>query len=349
MPDTSAPPRRLIELDALRGLAAVAVLLFHYTTQFDQTYGHTEPNPVSLELGRFGVQLFFVISGFVIFMTLERTRRPLDFVVSRFTRLFPAYWACLGLTLLALSWAGLPEQHVTPRDVLFNLTMLVDLFDAHEVDGSYWTLQIELLFYLQMLFWFAIGALSRIRLVVAGWIVLSIAYGLAARLDHPLSYIARELLIVRFAPFFGAGILMFRVWGRRDPLWQNVAMLAACALAAGVVWTTREGLVLLVCVAIFSAFVAGWLRFLARAPFVFLGFISYPLYLLHQEIGYITIEHFERLGFRPGDSIVIAIAVVLPLAAILSYLVERPSMRWLRGVYRTWTTPAAAVTPRGSR
>ena len=72
---------RVVELDALRGLAALAVVAFHYTTLYGELYGHSGPPPLSFGFGNYGVHLFFLISGFVIFMTLERTRSAMDFVV----------------------------------------------------------------------------------------------------------------------------------------------------------------------------------------------------------------------------------------------------------------------------
>jgi len=91
----SSPGPRLAQLDALRGVAALLVVGFHYTTRFDQLYGHAGEPLLSLPWGHYGVNLFFMISGFVIFMTLERTQRATDFVVSRFSRLYPAYWGAL--------------------------------------------------------------------------------------------------------------------------------------------------------------------------------------------------------------------------------------------------------------
>lgn len=73
---------RLQGLDALRGLAALAVVLFHYTARFDELFATTPQSSLSFPNGHYGVDLFFIISGFVIFMTLQRMRRPADFLVS---------------------------------------------------------------------------------------------------------------------------------------------------------------------------------------------------------------------------------------------------------------------------
>ena len=336
-----AERHRLAELDALRGLAACGVLLYHYTTQFGLLYGHSGPLNFHFALGLYGVHLFFVISGFVIFMTLERTPRALDFVVSRFSRLFPAYWTALAITLGAIALAGLPDQHFSTRDVAVNVTMLADFFNAREVDGSYWTLQVELFFYAQMLFWFVVGGLRHIRIVILGWIALALAYGLAARFDLSLSYLVREITIARYIPFFAAGVVLFRISQRRDPLWQNLLLIAGCALAAGAVWSPVYALTLVACAGIFGLMLAGQLRFLARQPFLYLGTISYTLYLVHQDIGYMVISKLERAGIAPLAALVAAAAVALALATALTYIVERPAMHGIRSAYRALRTRMA--------
>src|SRR5690349_15385603 len=72
---------RITGLDALRGLAALSVVLFHYTTRYDALFGHRSELLVSVPWGHYGVQIFFGISGFVIFMTLDRTATLADFAV----------------------------------------------------------------------------------------------------------------------------------------------------------------------------------------------------------------------------------------------------------------------------
>src|SRR6266446_6407653 len=90
----NSKPIRFEELDALRGVAALSVILFHYLHQYDAIYGKDGVllfGALNWPSGIYGVYLFFMISGFVIFMTLRGARDWLDFVVSRFSRLYPAY------------------------------------------------------------------------------------------------------------------------------------------------------------------------------------------------------------------------------------------------------------------
>src|SRR5262245_55208370 len=81
---------RFLELDVLRGLAAMTVVFFHFSRHGTRYF---EAYPFDFWPGEFGVHLFFTISGFVIYFTLERSRTVGDFLFSRFSRLYPAYWA----------------------------------------------------------------------------------------------------------------------------------------------------------------------------------------------------------------------------------------------------------------
>ena len=135
---------RLEGLDALRGLAALSVVLYHYTAWYGyDDGGHPAPGTSLVFVhGNFGVDLFFIISGFVITMTLERTRSLADFLFARLARLYPAFLASFLVTVAALI--------VFPRSlpglglVAANLTMMPEVFGERLIDGSYWTLYHEI-------------------------------------------------------------------------------------------------------------------------------------------------------------------------------------------------------------
>src|SRR5262245_36843058 len=129
---------RIEELDALRGLAALFVVVFHcamFRPQAD--YG--------FYLGITGVDLFFIISGFVIFMSLENSKSGNSFLVSRFIRLFPIYWVIATLTFLVYFFLNLfdgviPYTEIPLKNYLVNLTMFQYYFGVPNISGSYWTL-----------------------------------------------------------------------------------------------------------------------------------------------------------------------------------------------------------------
>jgi len=95
-------------------------------------------------------------------MTLDRTERPMDFVVSRFSRLFPAYWFAIFLTFVITHLLGLPGKLVGIGTAFANMIMLHGFFKVPHVDGVYWTLEVELQFYCGMFL------LYRLRRLEAG-------------------------------------------------------------------------------------------------------------------------------------------------------------------------------------
>lgn len=338
---------RISELDALRGLAAFGVMAFHYTSQYQVTVGHLDKPGFLFPAGNYGVQLFFLISGFVIFMTLDRTQRPIDFVVSRFSRLFPAYWTAILISAAFIYTIGLPEQRLPPTELAANFTMIQQFLHARHLDGAYWTLQIELFFYVQMLFWFVAGALrNHTRWIIVGWLVLCLVYKEAEILRAHLSWTFGELMILQQIPFFALGILFYQLYTRApDQAWVH-ALIVACNVVIGL---TREPVFLaasVVCTLVFHAFVKGWLTWLASRPFALLGAISYSLYLLHQAIGFDVIWHLEKDAHAsPELAILGAMTTSILLAIALTYLVELPAMRWIRTAWKNRTQRKAnAVT-----
>ncbi|MCY7353523.1 MAG: acyltransferase [Lysobacter sp.] len=339
--DGSSALSRVVELDALRGLAALAVVAYHYTTHYGNLVGHVQPLPFGFAAGNYGVHLFFLISGFVIFMSLERTRTAMDFVVSRVSRLYPAYWAALMVSAAVIYTIGLPEQRLPLGDLLLDVTMVQQILGGEHLDGSYWTLQVELFFYAQMLFWFAVGQLKRVHWIIGAWLVLAVIYGQTAGHGVLFSDSTRELLILRHFPFFALGILFYRLRSKPGEHPLNITLIALTLVAIGLAGPPVLVLVAMVCCGIFALFVGGHLKWLCWAPFAFLGAISYSLYLLHQAIGFALIHLLEQSGVSTGVAMVLALGAALALASAITFLVERPAMNWIRAAWRQHRPPLA--------
>jgi len=330
--------RRIHGLDALRGVAAVVVLLFHYTTRYQVKYGHASPPLVSVPLGFRGVDLFFILSGFVIFMTLDRTSRARDFVVSRFSRLFPAFWVAVLATHLVVTLADLPGKQVSVTDLLLNFTMVPELLHARLVDGAYWTLEVELLFYAAMLGLFVSGLLRRVHAVLAGWLALRVAVYELERHGVAVPYLLTHLLVLPHIALFGAGMMLHRLDSEPATRRRSTVLWAACM--AVVAWTApldALGVALAGSAAVWGV-LRGRLQVLAHPVLVFLGTISYPLYLLHENIGFTIIRAASRHGVPTDLDIALALAVMVGAAAACAYWIERPAMRWIR---QRWSDGAA--------
>lgn len=344
-PNMSSPPsHRLLEVDALRGLAAMSVVLFHYTTRFTELFKPNEVPTVSLPFGHYGVNLFFIISGFVIFMTLEKTNRPMDFVVSRFSRLFPAYWVAIFLTFSICHLLGLPGKLVGLGTAFANMLMLHGFFHVAHVDGVYWTLEVELLFYCGAFFLYRLRRLNLIHHVLFGLLVLKLAYYLLERqFGITLPWMLFRLLILGYIPWFALGISIYLAISRRDSGgWMQPAQTAVMALLT--LWVCDSLFVFVLALALATlVFLAasGRLPLLKTPPLVWLGAISYPLYLLHENIGWAIQLQLKAIGLPIDLTILIALITSLLLANALVLWVEKPAMLWIRTRYKNRTKPIA--------
>lgn len=328
---------RLVEVDALRGVAALAVVLFHFTTRFGELFpGHGSP-AVSLPTGHYGVNLFFIISGFVIFMTLERTQRPMDFVVSRFSRLFPSYWFAIFLTFGVTHWLGLPDKLVGWGTALANMVMVHGIFFVPHVDGVYWTLEVEMLFYLGMFLLYRMRRLHAIHAALLGLLALRVVYFV---LEHyfaiSLPWTIYRLLILQYIPWFALGISVYQLVHRhKTGVWRPAVQTAVLAVASLLVC---DSLVMAVLGGVFASAVfaaaSGRFGLLRLGPFVWLGTISYPLYLLHENIGWAVMLRLVTFGMPMNLTVVLTLALVLLLAAAATRWVEQPAMHGLRTRYK---------------
>lgn len=331
----AAGGERLVQIDSLRAIAALSVVAFHYTTRYDQRFMHTSPLDLEFPLGAMGVPLFFAISGFVIFMTIDRVRRPMDFVVWRFSRLFPAYWAAVALTWITVRLAHLPGYDLSPWEALANLTMLQSFFSIDHVDGVYWSLEVELIFYAWMLLLWVSGLLQHGMAVCAAWIGLVLAAALAERAGWgQLPFIPAYFLLVKWIPWFAMGMVAY-ISLRDQRLGSSHGLVVGlCLVAIGVDGGLR-GLAIGVPTAI-AVFLASrrLLPLLEWRPLVYVGAISYPLYLLHENIGFVAIATLERQGVAPWGAIAAAVAIALVLSSLLHHAVEMPGSKALRRLYR---------------
>lgn len=327
---------RLAELDALRGVAVLLVLAYHYTTRFGELFPQAAWG--SFPLGNYGVHLFFVISGFVIFMTLERSERGMDFVVGRFSRLYPAYWTAIVATSAVLLVIAGPVRPPSVTQALVNLTMLHGFIGVPSVDGVYWSLEVELLFYALALGAFRAGLLPRAEMLVAAWLALAALYASPwwpahlARLAG--AAVLARLLILEFAPLFAIGILLYRLYRGAGKPAAIYPLLAAAFVLVLCVEPPAVSLLIVAGALVLWRVGRGGTALLRTPLLLFFGTISYSLYLLHQKIGHAVLLWLADQGWSAPARIALAAATCIALATALTFLVERPAMAAIRRWYR---------------
>ncbi len=338
-------PPRLLALDGLRGLAALSVMLYHYLARYGTFDGlqHQTEFPYTFEWGWLGVNLFFVISGFVIYMSLDNRKAPLDFVVSRAIRLYPTYWAGIILTTVVVSLVGLPFWNYRPWEIAANFTMFQSFALLPSVDGVYWSLAEELKFYLLMLFFRLIGLIQRPLLICGTWLFFVSLYAVGmerlemdwARRTCEIGYL---LLSGSYCFWFISGIAIYGIF--RNPSWKsNYAIMvlnsAYFFLPVGVsVYPTPlvAGLILLIFVGTIFLRPA-WLQ---HRILIFLGTLSYPIYILHQNIGYCVIKTCYQANLSGYVGVTAAVVFSLGASWLVYQFIDVPMGDWLRKCYRDW-------------
>ncbi len=333
---SAASPARFTELDGLRGIAALSVAIMHLTSG-EKAFGRPVEGLLDFSIFQYGIQLFFMISGFVIVMSLSRTASTRDFFVARGARLFPAYWVSLAFTVATVALLA-PALAPASAAVVANTTMMHRWLGVDDVDGSYWTLFFEMNFYLIMagLHWAEL--LDRLKTICLGVMLATVAcLALEATTGFSLDERLRIVIMLDFSCFFVAGIMLYlRYEGDADPLIDvvlglcllavalarvqpapNVGHLAYVGLTAGFILVIRAA----------SLGYGPWLNW----PLLqFLGGISYALYLVHQNAGFAILRRLDELGLPPLLESALTLALITAVAVAIRQLVERPAQRWLR-------------------
>jgi peptidoglycan/LPS O-acetylase OafA/YrhL len=351
-PEVRKAPIRFYEIDLLRFMAALSVVLFHYTYFAPIAEGYS---PISYpELGRFwrygylGVELFFIISGYVVLMSAQgKTVR--QFFLSRVIRLYPAFWAACTLTFLveAIWGKGAGDAHMSENlhsglvQYVVNMTMFYDMVGVKPIDAAYWSLTVEIGFYFLIAVLIGFKLMRHLDLFIALWLAYSGIPGLAHH-GTPFSI----LLFPNFAPYFSAGMLFYLMQQREGRTWKRWGLLAVAFVLAlhSASNQAREASVLLhgdtswkvamaSVVVFFLIFLLITFRKINLSRFTWLstlGALTYPLYLLHSDIAFIA---FHRVGHLFNKYVLLASALsgMLLLAYLINRLVERKLAKPLGG------------------
>jgi peptidoglycan/LPS O-acetylase OafA/YrhL len=355
---------RLAFLDAVRGIAALAVAAGHAADLFWPTFRRWSHDWFSP--GRAGVCAFFLVSGFVIPLSLERGEddgRPRlavlrDFAISRSCRLYPMYWVSLALALL-LFMLGLPAVPADfaaelPVSAWANATMFQELAGIPHAIGLYYTLTIELVWYLACAVLFAIGwhrATERLAwIALAGLAVVGVGAPLLADRHVPFAtgfYLVTMLIGTALARHAAGTLPAVRL----QLLVAGAAGVAVCGSWANYVevpggvdpegelgmsstllpWVAAYGLV-------FAAY--GFRHVALPRWLAWLGIVSYSVYLLHP----LAMALVSRASGGPWVQLAATMVLTVAAAAVTARLVEVPGQelgrRWRR-------RPARSIRPAG--
>ena len=324
----------LISVQALRALAAWTVVGHHFMQIFFGFKADTALGRLFVEKGAAGVDVFFVISGLVIFLsTQDKDLPPWRFLLYRLLRIVPAYWfyTLLMALLVVVARPMLPDQSVDAAHVLMSL-----LFIPSENPGGYgvyptlnvgWTLNYEMLFYL--LFAWTLLFRRQWRLLVVAALLFAVCEAWTS--FGWISAFYRSDIVVEFLLGIGIGMLYRKGW-IRPGLWLPLLGIGAALLAIyhwpasprALTWGLPSAVLVVACMALE--------RFFANNRLLkVLGDCSYSVYLLHVLVlsagGYVA----QRYGLNPYAVLAMCV-VIIGLGALGSYRwLEQGSYRLLKG------------------
>ena len=333
---------RVETIDVFRGVAILLVVLYHFTARLPpaalNVSGIAAP-PVFF--GWIGVFFFFTISGYCIFLTLERSATISLFLARRFSRLYPAFLAAAIFLFIygivapppSVPEAGFHERAATLLDLLTNL---VFVGDGRWINGSFWSIAVEIKFYIGLgLLALLIPDRQRLALMF-GWIAVAAApFWMVAMLFHAQGGSRLPVTLLEFGtiapylPFFAIGIL-----ARHR---EQMALLAVCFIEAGiVVWlVAMDGSTDVAGGALSTLLALGFLAVLVafanglRIPHVpglsralaGVGFVSFSWYLVHENLGTSFLFNLDRYVPNPV-AVMLTIGMTLLIAWVFSELVE---------------------------
>ena len=363
--------------NALRGLAALSVVIAHYdsfffgSARFIGAIANTPPpmrvaspaldswqailSAFPLAGGEFGVGLFFLISGFVIPMSLQKYNWR-GFLVGRLFRIYPTYAAGFSITLFALWVAGSVFGKPFPYDIHAVITHFIpgtrDLVWSPNIDYVVWTLEIEVKFYVVCAaawIWlrrgdrhvFAIplamaACAIGLQVLSPGWLSTNVlSYQIAYRLGHTFTTMSR------FLAFMFIGVAFYYHHRRCLNSIELSAISLALLLVFWLLWDIQwsiapsatvalSGLVISSYTLAFAVFLVSYLFSRWWRPNRLLAFvadISYPLYVVHGIAGYVALGVMVAHGIAPVVALLLALSGALAISWLLHIAVESPTHR----------------------
>lgn len=375
---TSPRSDYLYGLDIVRFAAALLVGFFHigFSTWASPTSGGSKVIDDAYALPEFaaftwfgwvGVQIFFVISGFVIANSANGAT-PISFLRSRALRLYPAVWVCAPLTALVLLADGLTANL---RDKTIASMLLIPV--GPWVDGQYWTLGVEIAFYACVFVLLSLGLFRWIQAFAIGLTAFSGLFLVALTLAPELEFLSdgnARLLLLSYGVYFALGILIW-LWSQDRLSWLGYGAVAVATFAAalqmrdhtlgmservtespiniGEIWPVVVAVWAVACLVIMLSFTMRH-HFDRLSPRVLdairaIGLATYPLYLLHFTIGVAAMREWSHAGLPPAVGLFVVIGLLSVAAWVVSGVVEPWIRGWLRKGF-TWVEQHA-LAPSG--
>ena len=353
---------RITHLDGMRGLAILMVIGYHAYARWAELLPYataTEHIPV-FAYGWLGVELFFMISGFVIFMTLDKSVSYISFLKKRWLRLFPAMFIASMLLYfvggLFPEWSAMTPQvkNLLPGLIFTNPETLSQLtgIEFKSMAGSFWSLYVEAVFYLIIgAIYFTFGRKYCLPGLLIPMLLLS-ASSVLKSLGYPLFIdVIAKFGFIHYS-WFMVGCLVYERMHGRDKL-LHYAIVAFAMLINFSYYVKNAGVMTIIpLLVVMLFFIASFYfkqmeRILSVRFFTAIGFASYAFYLIHENLMIATLIKLNVYIKSEGVMLFMPIVVATVLYYI-AFLITKYAEPALRNMLKGKRVPAAPQSGAGA-
>ncbi|WP_426991299.1 acyltransferase family protein [Methylomonas sp. CM2] len=286
-------------LDAYRFLAALSVACFHYFgdahswhTRYNIKYGKIFEFP-SLEFfsyGRFGVDLFFLISGFVIALSAEG-RSFSKFFASRVARIVPTYWLAIVITSLIVVASS--YESISIRQIIANVIFLQKPMQENFIDGVYWSIVIEFRFYLLVAILIIFNIYKHYHWILLIWSALCLSDAFGVNLGY-----CKQIFITSYGYYFAGGGALYHLYRQKHTILALITLTLSFITAIYFSLQRHSELtpetIIAITLTIYTLVALISTRQFDNITWKILptlGAITYPFYLLHLKVGNVIMRN----------------------------------------------------------
>jgi peptidoglycan/LPS O-acetylase OafA/YrhL len=320
-------------INTLRFISAMMVIFYHFTFTFyhgDLSYVDIPLLRYLSQYGYLGVDIFFIISGFVISLSAEG-RGAYGFFKSRIGRLYPVFWVSAIITTLFLIFGGhLIYSEISWYRFLTNMTMIPTvLFDKTTLDfldGSYWTLIVEMKFYFIIFLLLIFKQFKKIEYLAIpmSFVMLLSAIFLNIKVDSDLIWIPNFIAGIVFYKIYKNGLNNWRIFGICNVFIASLLFalnrLPYLSPGFGVIFKPSSVILyILISYIIFLLISLNKIKIYNNKYINILGLLTYPVYLLHQQIARIMFTYSDIHNIP----LYISFTFILVFIFILSFLIHK--------------------------
>lgn len=327
-------------IDYIKACMAILILLYHYTTRYAEML-NVEPFHFRITNGgTIGVAIFFVISSIYGIRSLEKNKeiKLIPYMLKKVKRLWPAYIVAITFTFTVTTLYPIEGLTVKWSDFFINIFMIQRFIGSAAVDGAHWYIA----FLLVMYFW--IGVFKKIGIekkfyIYLIWLGASTIFsseffaGLGITqtsiINSKFNAIMNTLLLERYTAYIVAGVMIYFLAEGIGKKWQNYMVLTLCGVRNCVIIGSYTLLIITaLSFLVYFAYI-GRIKVKNIKVLAYISEISYALYLIHQNIGYVILDIMASKGLTKEIYIIIPAIISILLATLITFAFEKPIHKFL--------------------